>query len=326
MTTNRSFSIIANRRWWYLLSLILIIPGVISLLTQGLNVGIDFRGGTLLELEYSDTRPSVEDIRSKSANAGIDNVSIQTSGERGLIVRFPSENGETGRTDGNKIIEALNKQTEGQTTPTVTEKRYETIGGAVARDTTRGAIWAVIITSLAIIAFISWSFAGVPKPASAFRFGVTAIVALLHDLLFVIGAFSILGALYPTIEVDALFITALLTILGFSVNDTIVVFDRIRENLRRRPDLSFEENANESLNQTLVRSLNTSLVVLLVLVALLILGGSSIRSFVLALTLGIAIGTYSSIFNASPLLVSWQGMADRMQARKPVAAGTAKRR
>jgi preprotein translocase subunit SecF len=320
MKNTTSFPIIARRRWWYVLSLILILPGVISLFLNGLNVGIDFKGGSLLELTYKSTRPNVEEIRSKAESTGVQNINIQTSGSDSVLIRFPSENGDTGRSDSNKILDALKKPSEGQTEASITEKRYETIGGAVAKDTTTGAIWAVVIASLAIIIFISWSFNAVPKPASAFRFGVTAILALLHDLLFVIGAFSILGQIYPTVEVDALFITALLTILGFSVNDTIVVFDRIRENLRRRPDMSFEEVSNESLNQTLVRSLNTSLVVLLVLVALLVLGGESIRSFILALTLGIAVGTYSSIFNATPLLVSWQGLADRMQERSKAAA------
>jgi preprotein translocase SecF subunit len=129
-----------------------------------------------------------------------------------------------------------------------------------------------------------------------------------------VGAFSIIGHFFPTIEVDSLFITALLTILGYSVNDTIVVFDRIRENLRRTPGKSFEEIANNSLNQTLARSLNTSFTVLIILCALLVLGGDSIRNFILALTLGVAIGTYSSIFNASPLLVSWQGWVDKRSA------------
>jgi preprotein translocase subunit SecF len=157
----------------------------------------------------------------------------------------------------------------------------------------------------------------VPKPASSWRFGVTAIMALAHDILFVIGAFSLIGHFFPSVEVDALFITAILTILGFSVNDTIVVFDRIRENLRRSPGHTFAEIANSSLNQTLARSLNTSMTVLLVLLSLLLLGGGSIRNFILALSLGVAIGTYSSIFNATPLLVSWQEAIER---RMPVLA------
>lgn len=298
--------IIQNSKKWYLLSIILIIPGIISLMVWGLNIGIDFRGGTQLQISYPQNRPDVHQIREKLSSANIPGTTIQTSGNTDIIVRFPNTNDRVARTDANTILAKL-----GEDNAQPQEKAYESIGGAVATSTTKNAVTAVVVASIALILFIAWSFRGVPKPASSWRFGVSAIVALLHDLLFVVGAFSLIGHFFHSVEVDALFITALLTILGFSVNDTIVVFDRIRENLRRNPGKTFADIANESLNQTLARSLNTSLTVLIVLVSLLLLGGESVRSFILALTLGVAIGTYSSIFNAAPLLVSWQKWVDK---------------
>lgn len=305
--TTAPFDIIGKRTWWYVLSLVLMIPGVISLIFWGLNVGIDFKGGSLQQISYSGERPAIEDIRSAISSTGATGVSVQSSGSNGVIIRFANEDGKSGREQGDKIISALKDGDKRQ----VKEDRFESIGGSIAANTTRNAVWAVILASIALIVYISAVFGSVPAPASSWRFGVSAIAALLHDLLIMIGAFSILGHFYPSIEVDALFITAVLTILGFSVNDTIVVFDRIRENLRRRPDLSFQDVANESLNQTVARSINTSATVLVVLLALLLLGGESIRSFILALTIGVAVGTYSSIFNASPILVSWQNMVER---------------
>ena len=302
---NHAFPIIPRRVRWYILSLILILPGLFSLFVWHLNVGIDFKGGTLAQYDYTTTRPSVEDLRSEVTSAGVPNATVQTSGDKSVLVRFPNSEGRDARTDATAIKDKISQQ------GTVTESSYENIGGSVASTTTKSAVTAVIITSILIILFIAWSFGSVPKPASSWRFGVTAIFTLLHDLLFVIGAFSLVGHFFPQIEVDALFITALLTILGFSVNDTIVVFDRIRENLRRNPGRSFSEIANDSVNQTLARSINTSSTVLMVLIALLLLGGESIRSFVLALTLGVAVGTYSSIFNAAPLLVTWQEWAEK---------------
>jgi preprotein translocase subunit SecF len=303
-----SFNVIGNRRIWYILSTVLILPGIISLAVWHLNVGIDFKGGTLQQISF-DSRPAVDDIRSTLAKTNVSGVQVQSSNTNDVLVRFPNETGKVARDEGNTIIAALN---DAHYAPR--EVSFENIGGSVASDTTKSAVTAVILACLAIIGYIAFSFRNIPRPASSWRFAVSTILALLHDILFVIGAFSLIGHFFPNIEVDSLFITALLTILGFSVNDTIVVFDRIRENLRRAKTGSFEEIANASLNQTLVRSLNTTFTVLIVLLSLLLLGGSSIRNFILALTLGVAIGAYSSIFNAAPLLVTWQNWAD---ARTP---------
>jgi preprotein translocase subunit SecF len=312
-TTPHLYNVVGRRRTWYILSTLLIIPGIFALAKWHLNIGIDFRGGTLQDLHYVAARPQIDDIRKEVDSTGTKAATVQTSGDQDILVRFPNQEGKTPRDTGNAILSAL--KTDNQQ---LNEVGFQNIGESVAKSSINKAIEAVIITSLAIILFIAFSFRGVARPASPWRFGITAILALAHDILFVVGAFALIGHFFPSVEVDALFITALLTILGFSVNDTIVVFDRIRENLRRSPGQTFEQVANASLNQTLVRSVNTSSTVLIVLISLLILGGGSIRNFILALTLGVAIGTYSSIFNATPLLVSWQNMADRGIPTTPI--------
>ena len=305
----KQFNIVGARKYWYLVSFILILPGLISLLVWHFNVGIDFKGGTLQQVHYSGTRPAIDVIRQELKPLNLPDVTLQTSGTQDVLISFANQTDIKPRDAGTSVLKTLSAN------QTATETSFETIGGSVAQSTTQKAVESVVITSLAIILFIAWSFSSVPKPASSWRFGVTAILALAHDLLFVLGAFSLIGHFFPLVEVDALFITAMLTILGFSVNDTIVVFDRIRENLRRNPGRSFSEIANSSLNQTLARSLNTSMTVLIVLTSLLVLGGSSIRNFILALTLGVAIGTYSSIFNATPLLVSWQEWMEKKETQ-----------
>ncbi|MEK7163744.1 MAG: protein translocase subunit SecF, partial [Patescibacteria group bacterium] len=186
-----------------------------------------------------------------------------------------------------------------------TEKRFETVGPLIGRELTQKAILAVGVASLVIVLYIAWSFRHIPKPYSSWKFGASAIIALLHDAFVILGLFSIFGFLWH-VEVDSLFVTAILTVIGFSVHDTIVVFDRIRENLPKMPHNSFEEVVDFSLSETLVRSLNTSLTAILTLMALLLFGGENIRWFVTALLLGIMSGTYSSIFNAAPLLVLWE--------------------
>ena len=303
-----SFNIVGNRNRWYLVSALLILPGIISLFVWHLNVGIDFKGGTEQQVEFATTRPPIDQLRTTVDTLGIKAATVQEIGDRGVVIRFANADGQDPRAEASSITAAFTKISPLDTDPKTNS--YENIGGSVAQDTTHKAVEAVIITSIAIILFIAFSFRSVPKPANSWRFAVTTIMALAHDLLFVAGAYSIIGHFFPDVQVDSLFITALLTILGFSVNDTIVVFDRIRENLRRNKNATFEEVTNASLNQTLARSINTSMTVLIVLTSLLLLGGESIRNFILALTLGVAIGTYSSIFNASPLLVTWQNWAE----------------
>jgi len=195
--------------------------------------------------------------------------------------------------------------------PAVFEESFQNIGPTVSSDLTSRSVKAVILASIAIIIYLAIAFRGVPKPASSWRFGFCAIGALLHDLLIVVGMAAVVGHFFHWLEIDSLFITALLTILGFSVHDTIVVFDRLRENLRRNPGVNFESLAEESIIQTLSRSVNTSVTTVFVLLSLFLIGGNSIKGFVFTLLFGILIGTYSSIFNATPLLVSWQKFSER---------------
>lgn len=287
-------NIIGRRKIWYLISLMLILPGVLAIIFWGIPTGLDFRGGTLLDISYSQG-VSKDKILEATEAAGVKSANIQQSGE-GFIIRTTVLE----KDSQDKLTDELAKAGEGYK-----QNRLETVGPTVSSDLKRKAVIAVILASLAIIVYIAIAFRKVPKPASSWRFGVCAVLALIHDILFVVGVFAILGHFFG-FEVDSLFITALLTIMGFSVHDTIVVFDRIRENLRKSPSLDFETNVNNSILETLNRSLNTTFTVLIVLLALYLLGGSTLKQFMLALLVGISIGTYSSIFNASPVLVSWQ--------------------
>lgn len=289
-----------NKKWWLIISGLLLILGLVAIPVWGLRVGIDFTGGTLLEVSGKG-RPISEDVggefKQGLAAIGIEHIVTQPVGGDGLLVKSAFIDKEKHK-QVNELISRLE----------LLEQRFENVGPTVGKDLTRKAIIAVIIASVAIILYIAYSFRSVPQPASSWRFGVTAVVALIHDILITVGIFAVLGHFFGY-EIDALFITALLTIMGFSVHDTIVVFDRVRERMRLSPIstlASFEQVANESLVQTLNRSLNTSLTVILVLLAMAILGGESIRPFIVALLVGITIGTYSSIAVATPLLVVWQ--------------------
>jgi preprotein translocase subunit SecF len=230
------------------------------------------------------------------AQNGVENFQIQTTNGNGLIIR----------------TEVLEKEKHDKVLTDIRsgvgefeEKRFESIGPTIGQELKRKAFYQLALVSLGIILYIAYAFRKVTRPITSWQFGIAAIVALLHDLLIVLGIFSLLGH-YQGIEIDSLFVTAMLTVLGFSIHDTIVVFDRIRENLKVYAGKPIEFVVNHSITQTLVRSLNTSLTVLFVLFALLLFGGETIRYFVLALFIGVLTGTYSSIFVASPILALWQ--------------------
>ncbi len=298
--------IVKHRYWFFLISLILIVPGSVYLALYGLQRGIDFTGGTLYQVSFE--RPvSVEAVRTALRTNGYENAAVQSANlgdtgaaaegsTRGISMRLP----EVRENSPEKTkLAALLTRSFGP----FRQETFETVGPAVGQEIQDRSFLAVGITALGILAYIAFAFRKVRHP---FRYGVCAIVAMLHDALLVIGVYAILGKHFG-VEVDALFITALLTVIGFSVHDTIVVFDRIRENQLRRPGESFSNIVNYSLVQTLVRSINTSITVLITLSALYLFGGVTIRdNFVLALLIGIASGTYSSIFNASLMLVVWE--------------------
>ncbi len=299
--------IIGKRKWWFIISGLIILPGLLALILWGLKLGIDFSGGTLIELEFSKaTKIKKERVEEVLAPLNLENLQIQITGENSVFIRTKPITKEEFNEIKNTLTESMGE---------AKELRFETVGPTVSKSLTQKAVIAVIVASIAIILYIAWAFRKVPAPASSFRFGVCAILALIHDLLVVCGIFAILGH-FLSVEIDGLFITALLTVMGFSVNDTIVVFDRIRENLKLHPDLDFGQVANESVAQTITRSINTSLTTLLILICIYIFGGESLRYFVLALLIGIFIGTYSSIFTASPILVVWQNWIGRKKLKR----------
>ncbi|MBI2614034.1 MAG: protein translocase subunit SecF [Candidatus Levybacteria bacterium] len=295
-------NIIGRKNWYFGLSLLVLIPGIIAIFLWGLNLSIDFTGGSRLTLAFDNrvSEKQVETVNIILKKENIKAANIEKADKLIFVRTAPIDS-----TQNNKLINELSREFRD-----VRQQEFETIGPVIGQETTLNALKAVGIASILIILYITWSFRGVPKPASSFRFGICAIIALIHDVLVVVGVFAILGHFFG-VEVDSLFVTAILTVIGFSVHDTIVVFDRIRENLRKMGGADFSKTVNESIIQTIGRSLNTSLTVILVLIALLLFGGESIRWFVVALLIGIISGTYSSIFNASPLLVLWQEISQR---------------
>ncbi|HYF05613.1 MAG TPA: protein translocase subunit SecF [Patescibacteria group bacterium] len=282
-------------KYLFYFSGILLIAGIVSLSMYGLKLGIDFKGGTITELKFSQAVDTGK-VKEVLNGVGLENAAVQTAGETGVIIK-------TEALEKQKHDEMLKKLKSG--VGEFAETRYESIGPTVGTELARNALYQLILVSLGIIFYIAYAFRKVQRPLTSWQFGISAIIALLHDLFIVLGIFSLLGYYYD-IEIDSLFVTAMLTVLGFSVHDTIVVFDRVRENLKVYAGQSVEFVVNHSITQTIARSLNTSLTVLFVLLAMLLFGGETIRYFVLALFIGVFTGTYSSIFVASPILVLWQ--------------------
>ncbi len=300
------FDIVGKRYWYFLISALVLIPGVVFLALFGLRLSIDFASGSLLEIAFEEgRRPQPGEVKELLGEYGLDEATVQTSsdpatGSEFLLIR-------TAPIDAQKKGE-IKAAIEERFAPIIDELRFESIGARVSTETTRRALYAVGLAGIAILLYISWAFRHVPNPV---RFGTCAIVATIHDVFVVVGVVAILGRLRGW-EVDALFLTALLTVIGFSVHDTIVVFDRIRENMKRRAGEPIESVVNHSIIQTLDRSLNTELGVLFTLTALLLFGGVTIRGFAFTLLIGIVSATYCSIFNASPLLVEWERRPERL--------------
>jgi preprotein translocase subunit SecF len=290
------FRIIKNSWIWFSVSIALAVISIIAILTFGLRIGIDFKGGTVLE--FTSSKQNKIDL----AKASLDDekftgYQIKESGNSKVIIRMQSLTNEEHKQLESKFKETISDYSETQ---------YDNVGPTIGRELTSKSILAVILASVGIIVFIAFAFRKVPKPLSPWKFGFCAVIALIHDLLITTGFVAIIGHFFIWMEVDALFITALLTIMGFSVHDTIVVYDRLRENFIKNPQEDISLAAEESINQTLVRSINTSMTTVIVLTALLVFGSFSIKHFILILVFGIIIGTYLSIFNAAPLLVLWQ--------------------
>ena len=304
-------NIIKNSKYFYLFSGTLLLISLLSLIAWGLKPGIDFTGGSFLELNFMAGRPATGDIQKALTGLDLGELKIQESGEKNIILRFKHIDEETHQ----KIISQIRDNFKNERDPAqvVQEERFESVGPIIGKELRDRSWLAIFLASIMIIGYIAYAFRKVSKPVASWKFGVIAVVALIHDILIVTGTFSLLGHL-AGVEVDSLFITALLTILGFSVHDTIVVFDRTRENLKinheYREKKPFDEIVGKSVTQTFTRSINTSLTTLIALLILYIFGSEATRYFSLALIVGILVGTYSSIFIASTLLVSvekWQG-------------------
>lgn len=293
--------IIKHRKGFYIFSGIVVLTALAALLVWGLKFGIDFTGGSLLEISYTQTVPTVTEVTDALSSVGISDPSVLPTGIDGYIIRtsflsateYASAQGALSGSSGQWPLE---------------EKEYTSVGPTIGSELQTRAIWAIALVLFAITLFVAFAFRKVSKPVSSWKYGLVVLFALAHDIIVPVGAFAILGHFLGA-QVDTLFVTAVLVILGFSVHDSIVVFDRIRENLRKNNEAnntkeSFEETVGKSVSQTIARSINTSLTVVIVLLVLFFIGPASAQYFVLTLLIGIVAGTYSSIFLGSPLLVT----------------------
>lgn len=298
--------IIKRTNWWFGISGALMLAALLLWIALGLNLGIDFTGGSLLEVRYDNVeRPAQAEVLEAMKDLNVP-ITVSAAGEQGYILRFAEVDEATHQAMLDRLegLVADREVAEGAAAPVVTELQFNSIGPVVGQELAERSVNAIIVVLLAIIAYIAYAFRKVSYPVQSWKYGVVAIITLFHDILITIGVFILLGKVFGW-QVDATFVAALLTILGYSVNDTIVIFDRIRENLHRL-DGTFEDIVEASVNETVSRSLNMTITTVLALGAILFFGGVTIQPFVGALVVGMLIGTYSSIFVASPLLVLWQ--------------------
>ena len=299
-------NIVGKKIWYFGISGLTLAAGLVAIAVWGLNLGIDFTGGSLVEIHFGNLvdKAKLEEVIKRS---GLEVSSIAPTQESNYLVRTKP----LGETERIKLANEVSREFANAKVLSI-----ETIGPTIGQELLQKSVLALLLAAAAIVVYIAWAFRGVPKPASSWRFGITAIIALIHDVVVVVGSFAILGKFFVA-PVDSMFITALLTIIGFSVHDTIVVYDRIRENLNIRSNENFADVVNYSIMQTLVRSVNTSFTVVLVLLPIVLFGGVTLRWFTLALLIGIISGTYSSIFTASPLLVVWQEWIQKRRQNTP---------
>lgn len=299
--------IIQNRNIFLAFSALLVGASIVALIAWGLNFGIDFKGGSMLEVSFENYTPSISEIQDSVKETGLNNLSVQPT-EDSVIIRFKENSEETHRA----VVSSLEKILVSHEGASMKELQFDAVGPSVGKELKSKSFNASIIALILIVLFISYSFRKVSLPIASWKYGVASLVALAHDVIITLGFFSVFGHFYGT-EINTPFIAAVLTILGYSINDTIVVFDRIRDNLPKSRG-TFEETVNDSINQTFGRSINTSFTVILSLVAVLLFGGESIKDFALALIVGVTAGTYSSIFVASPILVIWDNFSKRKKA------------
>lgn len=295
-----TYPIIKNRNIWFVLSGLLVVASLSALLMYPLRLGIDFTGGSLMEVTFEE-RPVTQTMRDGLADIGFSEAVVQTTGENGMLIRMAELDEET-----HQFIFASLQEKYGE----VSELRFESIGPSIGAELRQNAIWSLVMVLIGIALYVAYAFRKVSRPVSSWKYAlVTLIAALLHDVLVPLGVFALLGH-FLLVELNSGFVAAVLTILGFSVHDTIVVFDRIRENLLRSGG-KFEDVVERSVNETLARSINTTLTTLFPLLAIYLWGGETLKYFALALIIGMVAGTYSSIFLASPLLVVFQKKSSR---------------
>jgi len=286
------FDFVSHKKKFFTISGILLLISVLSLIIFGLKPGIDFTGGTMMEIEYKEISLNNNEVKEVLANFDLGDIKVQSTREKGYILRFKEIDEKTHQ----QILNLLEDPE---------EKRFESIGPVIGQELTQKAKWAVILSLLAIIFYIAWAFRKLSKVAGkgeSWRYGIGALLALFHDVIILLGFFSLLGAL-KGVEINTNFITAVLIVLGYSVNDTIIIYDRIRENLLTYRFKDMTKTINLSLNETIVRSLNTSFTTLFALLAIYLFGGESIKYFILAMMVGIGIGTWSSIAISSQFLL-----------------------
>tara|TARA_B110000263_G_C15245043_1_gene481283 strand:+ start:84 stop:1013 length:930 start_codon:yes stop_codon:yes gene_type:complete len=288
-------NIAAKRGWFFLISAILLIPGIVFLIiAPGLKPGIDFTGGSTITVEFADPVDQ-QSIRASLESLNLSDTTVQNFGDNTFFIRT-KELDEVQKDD-------LLSNLQDQLSPSgYNVLSFDIVSPLVAQETVIASFWALFAASIGIFFYVWWAFRNIPKP---FRYGTAAIVALLHDAGVIIGVFAILGVV-ADVEVNTMFLIALLTVIGYSVNDTIVVFDRVRENIIAAPNRSLEANVNLSIGETIGRSVNTSLTLMLTLLALMLFGGQTLKSFLLVLIIGVLVGTYSSIGIATQIVVAWE--------------------
>ncbi|MBU3942503.1 protein translocase subunit SecF [Patescibacteria group bacterium] len=302
------------RRIYFTFSGLLIVASLILLFGYGLKAGIDFTGGTIMELEYKDVRSSNQDILANIEEFNLGSVSVQPTGEKGVLLRMQEITEETHqeiltKLMGREVVEAEGGLAYETVKTSIEEIRFESIGPVIGNELKEKTKIVVIVALLSMIIYIALAFRRVQRPLKSWQYGIASVLALFHDILIPLGVFVLLGRYYG-VEISIPIVTALLAVLGYSINNTVVVFDRIRENLTRRGG-DFEEIVDVSLNETLSRQINTSLTTIFVSATIFFWGGETLKYFALALLLGIGVGTYSSIFIAGSLLVSWYKLKKR---------------
>jgi preprotein translocase subunit SecF len=288
------FNFIKHRKKFYIFSGIVLSASIICLAVFGLNFGIDFIGGSILEIKYKEDRPSNQEIKEQLLDFNLGQIYVQPTSETGAILRLKDIDEETHQ----KIVQKLRENND------LEEQRFESIGPIIGQELKQKTKMIIVFALLAIVLYIAFAFRKIQRPLKSWQYGFAALIALGHDVLIPVGILAVLGTFYG-VEISVPIIIALLMVLGYSVNDTVVVFDRVRENLLKGKGDDFEETVDNSLKQTFTRSINTSLTTIFILSALFFFGGETLKPFALVLIVGIIAGTYSSLFLAPPFLVSW---------------------